>query len=142
MVFVTRAPFLTGTNVGRVSDDLLDFTDVYPTILELSGGRHPDGQALDGHSLVGLISDSAEPSHKRAWIFSELGAGRMVRDHQYLLDNQGGFYDLKNDLLQRTNLARSTEGAHTESRARLSAVLESIPADGPQPFPGYGVNPR
>src|SRR5262249_33552653 len=67
---VVRAPFLTGTKTGRVSDDLLDFTDIYPTLLELSGGRRPEGQALDGRSLVGLISDAARPSEKRTWIFS------------------------------------------------------------------------
>jgi arylsulfatase A-like enzyme len=139
VVFVARAPFLTGANVGRVSDDLLEFTDVYPTFLELSGAPRPERQVLNGRSLVALISNSARPSEKRAWIFSGLGPGRMVRDRQYLLDNQGGFYDVKNDPLQRTNLAKSTEAAHTEARARLSAVLEAIPADGPPPFPEYGV---
>jgi arylsulfatase A-like enzyme len=142
VVFVARAPFLTGTEVGRVSDDLLDFTDVYPTLLELSGGRRPEGQELDGRSLVGLISDSARPSEKRAWIFSQLGAGRMVRDRRYLLDDRGGFYDVKDDPLQQTDLARSTDPAQAEARARLSAVLGGIPADGPRPFPEYGTTGR
>lgn len=137
VAFVVRAPFLTGKRVGRVSDDLLDFTDVYPTILELTGGARPQGQPLDGRSLVGLIADRAKPAEKRTWIYSELGAGRMVRDQRYLLDNHGGFYDLLSDPLQRHNLASSTDPAHVAARDRLAAVLKGLPSDAPPPFPGF-----
>ena len=93
MVFVARAPFLTGSNVGRVSDDLLDFTDVYPTSWS-SPAPGPEGPApADGHSLVGLIDDTAQAAGEACLDLLGARPGPRGPRPRYLLDNQGGFYD-------------------------------------------------
>lgn len=135
--FVVRAPFLTGGKVGEIRDDLIDFSDVYPTLVELAGAEMPSGAKFDGRSIVGLVDGSAKPTAKRAWIYSQRGIGRMVRDHRYLLDARGRFFDLRNDPLQKKDLASSDEVAIRSARDRLASVLRSFPADAGPPFTGY-----
>ncbi|MFQ5983088.1 MAG: sulfatase-like hydrolase/transferase [Woeseiaceae bacterium] len=135
--FVLRAPFLTGNEVGRVSEDLIDFTDMYPTFVELAGGKMPQGVRFDGRSIVGLIDGSVSTSRKRRWIYAQRGDGRMVRDKRYLLDNEGRVYDLKADPLQQNNLADITDPAAVEARKRLGQVLHTMPADAGPPFDLY-----
>jgi arylsulfatase A-like enzyme len=120
-----------------VSDDLVDFTDVYPTLVEMAGANVPEGTMLDGRSIVGLLDGSAGPSRKRTWIYAQLGGGRMVRDQRYLLNNRGGFYDLKADPLQQNNLAQSADPTAAAARKRLGAVLNKMPADAAAPFEGF-----
>ena len=136
--FVVRAPFLTGEKVGRTSEDLIDFSDVFPTLVELAGGKMPADVQFDGRSIAGLIDQSAAEADKRTWIFSQRGDGRMIRDKQYLLDNTGDFYDLKDDPLQKKNLAKSENPAHAAARARLSKVLNGMPENSGPPFAKYG----
>ena len=61
----------------------------------------------------------------------------MVRDKRFLVDNQGGFYDLKSDLLQNNNLAQTTDRELSGHRDRLKAVLDNMPADAGPPFALY-----
>jgi arylsulfatase A-like enzyme len=135
--FIVRAPFLTGPRVGRTSDCLIDFTDIYPTLVELAGARMPAGTTFDGHSLVPILDGSGQPDQGRKWIYAQRGNGRMVRDQRYLLDNRGGFYDLVNDPLQKENLRSSTDPTLVAARERLSKVLGRFPADAGAPFEGY-----
>jgi arylsulfatase A-like enzyme len=134
--FIVRAPFLTGAKVGRVSDDLIDFTDVYPTLVELAGGKMPAGE-FDGRSFVKLLDGTAREEDRRSWIYSQRGGGRMVRDGRYLLDSKGRFYDLEKDPLQTRNLAESDDPAVKAARARLGKVLSAMPKDAGAPFVGY-----
>lgn len=140
--FIVRAPFLTGKKVGWVSQDLMDFTDLYPTFLSLTGAKRPAGTKLDGRSIVGLINGKAKPSEKRQWIYAQRGKGRMVRNHRYLLDNEGGFYDVIADPLQKTNLAASDKPEMVKARNHLQKVLADMPENAPVPFKKYGTRSR
>ena len=135
--FIVRAPFLTGTNVGRASDDLIDFTDVYPTLVELAGAKMPGRSALDGRSFLGLIDGTARAQDKRTWIYSQLGNGRMVRDQRFLLDDRGDLYDLEADPLQEESLAESADPEVSAARERLGKVLAGTPPDAGPPFEGF-----
>jgi hypothetical protein len=68
---VVRAPFLT--EGGRVSRDLVDFTDLYPIFVEMAKATVPEGLKLDGKSLVPSLSGSDDPFEKRRWIYSQIG---------------------------------------------------------------------
>ena len=69
--FIVRAPFLA--DGGRVSRDLIDFTDVYPTFVELAKATLPEDVVLDGKSFVPSLRGSEDPFEKRSWIYSQLG---------------------------------------------------------------------
>ena len=115
-------------------DDLVDFTDVYPTLVELAGAKLPDTVTVDGKSLVSSLSGDEDPFKKRNWIFSQIGDFRMVRDWEYLLDNQQGCYHLLKDPLQTKNLYKSKERVVPGRRARLQKILDRMPPNAPAPF--------
>ena len=140
--FIVRAPSLV-PQAGLATRDLVDFTDIYPTFVELSGATLPAGVPLDGKSLVPSISGDDDPFKKRNWIYSQIGTFRMVRDWQYLLDNREGFYQLSDgrnavtDLLQTKNLFTSQERVIPGRRARLQKILDRFPPNAGPPFDGF-----
>jgi len=73
--FVVRAPFLN--KGGIVSRDLVDFTDVYPTFLDLAGAKPPAKLKLDGKSFVPSLRGSEDPYKKRSWVYSQIGRGSL-----------------------------------------------------------------
>ena len=131
--FVVRAPFLT--TGGRVSRDLIDFTDLYPTLVELAGATPPKDVTLDGRSFVPSLKGSEDPFEKRNWIFSQLGEFRMIRDWQHILDSKGNFHDLTKDPLQLSKVSPLDKIAPGR-RQRLEAILNRFPKDAAAPFPG------
>jgi len=133
--FVVRAPWLG--KAGRVISTPTDFSDVLPTLLDVAGISMPKGETIDGHSLVPLLKDRATPGQKRTWIFSEIGDKRTVRDERFKLDNSGRFWDVKSDPLEQHDLSQSDATEVVGERKKLLAVLESLPADGPPPFPRF-----
>jgi arylsulfatase A-like enzyme len=135
--FIVRAPFLI-PQAGFYCDDLVDFTDLYPTFVELAGAKLPQGMTLDGKSLVPSLSGDDDPFKKRNWIYAQIGDFRMVRDWQYLLDNQQGFYKISEDLLQAKNLFTSKERVIPGRRARLQKILDRFPPDAEPPFREFG----
>ena len=137
--FVVRAPFLTAG--GRVSRDLVDFTDVFPTLVELAGATLPEGVELDGQSLLPSLRGSEDPFEKRNWIYSQLGEVRMVRDWQHILDNQGNFHDLGKDPRQENEVSPLDKIAPGR-RQRLQRILDRFPADAEAPFPEFEARHR
>ncbi len=132
--FVVRAPFLT--QGGRVSRDLIDFTDLYPTFLELAKTARPDDATLDGRSFLPSLRGSEDPFEKRNWVFSQLGDFRMIRDWQHILDSNGNFHDLTKDPLQQNEVSPLDKIAPGR-RQRLEAILNRFPKNAPAPFAGY-----
>jgi arylsulfatase A-like enzyme len=110
--------------------------DLLPTLLELAGGRPPDGQPLDGVSLVTCWTGGGKPAPARDlfWHFpGYLGAGAnawrttpagAVRSGDWKLieffeDGRKELYDLRTDASESTNLA----GKHPEKAAELHEKL-------------------
>jgi arylsulfatase A-like enzyme len=129
--FIVRAPFLTSG--GRVSRDLIDFTDLYPTFLELAKTAPPKGVTLDGRSFVPSLRGSEDPFEKRNWIFSQLGDFRMIRDWQHIVDNKGKFHDLTKDPLQQNEVSPLDKIAPGR-RQRLQMILDRFPKNAAPPF--------
>ena len=129
--FIVRAPFLA--DGGRVSRDLIDFTDVYPMFLELADTTPPDGVTLDGKSLVASLRGSEDPFDKRSWIYSQLGEFRMVRDWHHIVDSEGNFHDLGKDPRQEHEV-NPLDKIAPGRRQRLQMILDRFPHDVPAPF--------
>lgn len=132
---IVRAPVLT--KQPHVVNTPVDFSDVFPTLLELAGIPRPTELTVDGRSLVPLLRGDARPEQQRAWIFSERGKNRTVRDERFKLDSSGKFWDLQSDPLEANDLSQSTVEEVVKARRKLMAVLHSLPADGPPPFEGF-----
>lgn len=132
---LVRAPWLM--KQPHVINTPVDFSDIFPTLLELAGIPRPTELTVDGRSLVPLLRGNAGPEQQRAWIFSERGKNRTVRDERFKLDSSGKFWDLQSDPLEANDLSQSTVEEVVNARRKLMAVLHSLPADGPPPFEGF-----
>jgi len=108
----TRVPLVanwTGTiPSGRVSNDLIDFSDFLPTICEASGTPVPTDLKTDGHSFLPQLK--GQKGNARDWIYcwysrdGTLPGKEWTRNQRYKLYRTGKFYDLQNDVLEKTPL--------------------------------------
>ena len=120
---------------GRVkprsmSDVLIDFTDMVPTLVDLGGGMLPASAALDGKSFAPYLR--GEPFEERETIFCQFYDGRWVRDKRYLLDARGNYFDCGNNRDETKGYRRMTLSRDPETlpriRRRFGKVLEKYPA--------------
>jgi uncharacterized sulfatase len=94
---------------GRATQQLAELTDLYPTLLELTG--LPAARDLDGVSLAPLLQDPTRSLRRAAFTMSERG-GKLavsVRTDRYRLtlwpDGTRELYDHAADPEERTNKA-------------------------------------
>jgi len=118
---------------SKVCEDLVDFSDVLPTIAQVAGAELPKGAILDGVSFAPqLLSEQGTPreaiycyywptplrgSTKKAKIFA--------RDKRWKLYADGNLFDVSNDVLEKNPV----EG-NPEIRRTLQKVIDSMPKEG------------
>ena len=91
----TRVPLIVNwpagiQKPGRVVDDLVEFTDMFPTICEVTGTKLPKNHPADGASIVPVLRNQAD-ARKKDWIYIWYRKQVMVRNKQYsFLANQDG----------------------------------------------------
>ncbi len=138
----TRVPLLARwpgqVPAGGVSDDLIEFSDFFATLADLTNQPLPDGDPYDGRSfLAQLLGGSGSP---RDWIFVHYDRDpalaevpfprvRFARTKRYKLYNDGRFYDVPHDWDEKRpiSLADASEDALAIRRI-LQRVLHSMPA--------------
>ena len=126
---------------GRVSDALVDASDLFPTLLDLAGAQSPEGVTLDGRSFAGVLrGDPAAP--RRPWIFSQYADRRLVRNDRYKLRSDGRFHDLVSDPFEEHDLAESKDPEIVAHRERLQQVLDSLPPDAELWFEPRSISAR
>jgi arylsulfatase A-like enzyme len=119
---------------GQVTRDLVDLSDLMPTVVDLAGGRLPKGLELDGRVCSDLLSGRGL-TQPREWIMAQHGHERVIRNARYKLYSNGRCYDVVADPLERHNLARSSNSEMIGERERLAMILRSLPEDRPLAFP-------
>jgi arylsulfatase A-like enzyme len=119
---------------GVVSDELVDLTDVLPTLADFGGAKIPPIHAIDGKSLKSTLLGGREPH--RPWIFSYLGQGRMLRDRRWLLEGDGKFYDCgrRRNGTGYKDVTDSADAEVVAARTRFADILRDLP--GPDGHPG------
>jgi len=91
----TRVPLIVNwpagiQKPGRVVDDLVEFTDMFPTICEVTGAKLPKNHPADGASIFPVLENKAD-TRKKDWVYIWYRKQVMVRDKRYsLLANQDG----------------------------------------------------
>jgi arylsulfatase A len=119
---------------GRVTEDLVDFSDIMPTLAELTGADLPKNIKIDGRSFESTLQGKCDSKSKRKWIYSQLGSKRVLRDKKFKLYRDGRFYDVMADPMEENSLADKKDPEITAARARLKTILDSFPKDAKLPF--------
>lgn len=148
----TRVPFIVRwpgvTKAGTSCDVPTIHVDLYPTLADIGKAALPEGQPLDGESLVPLFRDSGA-NLKREAIYQHfpgyLGAGENTwrttpvglievgdwKLMEFFEDNHLELYNLKDDIGEQKNLAAENPEKAKELHAKMIAWRESIKAPMP-----------
>ncbi|MEY4938453.1 MAG: hypothetical protein RIQ93_188 [Verrucomicrobiota bacterium] len=118
------------TPAGRVSRDMVDSSDFFPTFAELAGAKLPDGLIIDGRSLAPQFR--GEPGQPRTWAFNQLARMWYVRETDWKLNEKGELYGMSGAPFEEKLVpADSPDPSARAARQRLSAVLAQLnPANG------------
>lgn len=126
----TRVPLVANwpgkIGAGTEADNLVDLTDLLPTLAEVAG-LPDDGVSRDGVSFAPVLFGKREKFQGRPWIFIEHRDNRCVRSRWWKLYGNGRFYDLKSDPGENAPIKEAdlTEAAKV-NHAELRKVLESL----------------
>ncbi|MBY0456741.1 MAG: sulfatase-like hydrolase/transferase, partial [Gemmataceae bacterium] len=124
--------------------------DLLPTLVELSGGKAPEKQPLDGVSLIECFASGGKktPARDLFWHFpGYLGAGAgawrttpagAIRSGDWKLieffeDDRKELYNLRDDPSQKTDLAAKDADKAKELHAKLVAWRKDVNAPMPTP---------
>jgi arylsulfatase A len=118
---------------GQVSNDLIDFTDVLPSLLELAGATQREG--LDGRSFIPLLKGL--PGNPREWFFTYYNPRpertkpvRFTRDQRWKLYGDGRFFDVHNDSLEEHPISAASTPEAVAAKTKLEKALAQMPAEG------------
>lgn len=118
------------TPEGVVNDDLIDFSDFLPTVVDAAGASLPADRRIDGVSFLPQLK--GEKGYPRDWTFchyvtgvkSPAKAREYVRDKRYKLYDDGKFYDVKKDVLEENPLSNVSGEAAAAKKALQAAYKE------------------
>ncbi len=120
---------------GKPCTDLIDFSDVYPTLAEIGGAAMPEDIIRDGRSFLPQLC--GEKGNPREWYFcyyhprpTRSGNPHIfAHDGEYKLFRTGEFYHTAKDPLQKNDLAGKTLSPVAQgAKDKLQAALDSMPA--------------
>lgn len=133
----THVPFIAnwpGTiKPGHVSQELVDFSDLLPTLAELGGAGMPTDRIIDGRSFLPLLK--GQPGKSRDWVYcwyqrdgKRNGSARVfARNQTYKLYSTGEFYNVPADELEQRPLTpEGIDARAKKTREKLETVIADI----------------
>ncbi len=121
------------TPKGVVSNDLIDFTDFYPTFAAMAGVTLGKEDPIDGRSFLPQLN--GERGQPRDWVlchyqpyWGRFKGRQYIRDAQFKLYRDGRFYHVPEDLEESRNLNSSQTGAQGATvRRKLEETFQTFP---------------
>lgn len=134
----THAPLVANWKgtipAGRVCDDLVDFSDFLPTLVEAVGVKLDAGAVIDGRSFLPQLR--GQNGRPREWIYCyydpKMKAEKwslkvFARDKKYKLYQTGELFDVQADPLEKRLIDANSAGPQAvAARGRLQTVLDSM----------------
>lgn len=113
---------------------LADFSDVLPTICDLTGAPRPARVTLDGQSFASVLTGQAGSQAPRQWIFNQYYPLRVIRGERYKLYSDGRLFDTATDFEEKQDLSQKDAPEIQAARRQIQTWLDSLPPDSPAPF--------
>ncbi len=118
-----------------VKRELIDFSDIFPTLLDMAGVSMPDDYVHDGRSFLPLLKN--ESYVEREYIFSYLDTRRLVRDRRWLMEGDGRFFDCGENRNPRgyneyQDVSHSDDPEVVAAKKRFQDYLKDKPAPPPK----------
>lgn len=119
---------------GAEINDLVDFTDFYPTIADLAGIELGENDPSDGQSFLPQIL--GEDTTPRSWILQtyhpywgkRLNSTLFTRTADFKLYHTGAFYEVPEDLYEEHDLSGNLESEKLiKIHKDLQSVLDQLP---------------
>ena len=108
-----------------VSNDLVDFSDFFPTIAELGNAESPQHVKIDGKSFAPQIQ--GKKGQPREWAYTEWKGNAWIRTQDWKLYRDSKLYDMKNDLLENYPIFTKSDSEDSAvMRKKLLMVLEQL----------------
>ena len=125
----SRVPMITSwpgtTPAGKVSKDLVDFSDFFTTFAGLAGAELPKGVTIDGRSLAPQLK--GEAGNPREWVYVELNGKRYVRTARWKLTGAGEMFDMKEAPFNEIAVPADTADAEAvAARKHLQEILTGL----------------
>ncbi len=112
-----------GIKAGAVNENMVDFTDILPTCLELAGTTASN--TIDGISFAPQLR--GKPGTPREWIHTLQMDKYFVRDVRWKLRENGELYDVSNSPYAETLVLPENDTPESAAaRIRLQAVLDKL----------------
>ncbi len=131
----TRVPLIANwpgvVRSGSVCEDLVDFSDMLPTLCDAASIPVPETPELDGISFWPQLQGKAGAPRESIYIwYSRSGndeeAQVFARTRRYKLYGNGEFYDVENDVLEEQPLpADSLSADQLQVKRNLQQVIDS-----------------
>jgi arylsulfatase A len=114
---------------GSVSDDLVDFSDLFPTLCELTNAPLPEAE-LHGRSFAPRLL--GKPGKPREWVHIQHEGNRQVRNGEFMLNNKNELRRVV-ELWQEPAPPNENKDPEKEAAARksLQAVFDSLDENSP-----------
>ncbi len=138
----SRVPLIASwpgtTPAGKVSKDIVNFSDMLSTFVELGGGQLPKEFTYDSRSIAPQIR--GEKGTPREWAYVQLGAKWFVREQGWKMNQAGELFDMSDaPFVEKPVSASADTEASKAARTRLTAVLAELnPAAGKTDIGGGG----
>ncbi len=134
----TRVPLIAywkGHSTRGVSNDLIQMSDILPTLEAAAGIHTPANKIVDGQSfLPQILGNPVYPLqyiymwYKPNWGGKKFTNGVFARNKTYKLYGDGRFYNLKKDVREQHNIPiDSLNGKTLEIREKLQNILDQKP---------------
>jgi arylsulfatase A len=115
---------------GKVSEDLIDSSDFYPTFADLAGAKLPENVTIDGQSFAAQLR--GEKGKPRESIFIQLARNWYALERGWKLNQAGELFDMSGGPWEEVLVAVNTQNPVAQAaRQRLQATLDRLnPAGG------------
>ncbi|MBL7094134.1 sulfatase-like hydrolase/transferase [candidate division KSB1 bacterium] len=113
------------TPTGVVCNDLVDFSDFFPTLAEIGNADIPQHVKIDGKSFAPQIQ--GKKGQPREWAHTEWKGKAWIRTQDWKLYRDGKLYDMKNDPLENYPIFTKSDSDNSAvMRKKLLMALERL----------------